>query len=279
MTFENTKKKLKAEKLPVWFLSIINARGVPTLISKFAEEDVARSIKYLEEQVKFFGNEHEETCFEIKAKAKVSSNGPHSEMTWEFCVPPTKKQEDPNARFNGAPNGYAGLGMLENNYVQRELNELRSEKREVQDKREQIHLDKIKLMIEEKDLEREKALWQKERDQKESAFAEAKKKLEDELERMKGIYNSNTEASKAAFMDLFGNGLFPLLNQAKEALTGDGLSGSKQPKTKKEQLIDSIAANILDGDLTMEEINAIGIHVHKMKQRFEQVKQEETAAA
>lgn len=276
MTLENTKKKIKAEKLPVWFLYIINSRGVPALISKFQEDDIARSVKYLDEQVSFFSDEKQETCFEIKAQAKISSNGPNAVMSWEFCVPPTKKAEDPGARLNG--NDY-GLGMLQNSYVQRELDELRADKRDVQAKRDFINKEEIRLMIESKDLEREKALWEKERQQKETDWNKLKADFEVQYKKMEIIFNDNKEHAKAAWMELFGNGLFPLLNQAKAALTGDGLSGSEKPKTEKEKLVESIGANILTADLTTEEITIIGIHVQKLKEKLQAKKREPEAEA
>jgi len=261
VTFANTIKKLRAEKLPVWRLFLINTRGTPQLVGKFSDEDLKRSIAYLEEQIKFFSDESQEVCFEIHAKQKLHSNGENAELAWEFSVPPASKKEEPS-RFNG----YGGLGMLDHPYVQRELGDLRAEKRALEEKREALMNEKLLLAIEKNDLKRDKELWAKELEQQQKTFQEEKARLEREYKEMEKKFDDNVETGKAAMSKFFHTVVRPMiddLTEAKEPL------GAAQPKSPRELIVESIASNLFASELSLEELKMIGIHVQKLKERFE----------
>lgn len=269
MNFENTKKKIEKENLPVWKLFRINARGVPSLISKFNEEDVKRSVKYLDEQVKFFSNERDEVCFEIRAKNKLTSNGEHSELSWEFCVPPAKKQEEPNARLNG--NYTSGLGIIEHPYVQRELSDLRTEKREIEEKKDALREEKLQLVIAQNNLQRDKELWAKEQEMERRTFDDKKKQFDKEFDEMKKKFDDNVEAGKEALSKFWHGVLRPAISDLSPPAKEEALAGA-EPKSDKERMVESIATNIFESELTLEEIKAIGIHVQRLKKQFESAK-------
>ncbi len=280
MNFENTKRKIKAEKLPIWFLSIINARGVPQLIAKFTEEDIARSVKYLEEQVKFFSDEKDEVCFEIKAQSKLTSNGKNAELIWEFYVPPTRKLEDPNARLNGPYSGLDGLGALTHPFVQGQLTEISSEKRRLEERREMLLKDETRVMIQENDLKREKEYWDRERKAKEDEWVRLRTQKEEELKILKEKFEKRVEAGKEALSG-FSENILPLLNDFFSSNPASGLSGAN-PKadTDEDKLINSIAFTIRKHkeDLSINDLQRIGEHVGKLIVRIKNEKEQEAEA-
>jgi hypothetical protein len=249
LSAENTLQKIKDEDLSFWKLYVIDRyiKDRRNSFSSFDSKDTEASVNALAKQIELATKE-EDCEFYIEARKDASSNQ-SGIKSWYFVGYASRKPA-PGDKVN---TDYAGgLGMLERPFVQNYLSglerkeaDLKTYERELSAKRDQIVEDRMKITIQENDLKRDK-----------EAFAADKKKQEDELKELKKKYESDVEAAMEGVKLGIKNFIHTNIKDDTKAL-----AGTEAEATPEEKLIESIAENIFNQNLSIEQIKKVGVKV------------------